>query len=146
MGSVLVSAQASNEVPSKKCSFYKTVGNWPSPCTGALGSINGNTKFYNAFNCSAATSDSAGHPRKISGNENPACYLNMTLATLCGMSSLPAEAHWVTALANANRLLTGTASYAAFPYSPTQVVSFYGSASMKAQAYQFFSTYCETYA
>jgi hypothetical protein len=153
MASVVMSAQASNEVCSKKCSHYANYANWPGSCTNGTQAItcnnsndSYNTKFCVAFKCEAWTAqDSHGRPRYVNGVLNTDCLLNKSLKTLCNLHSGETEAHWATALGNANKLMAPTTG-APFPYTPGNVVSFYGDPAKKAAAYTFFSTYCEQYA
>ena len=138
MGSVVLSAQASNEVKSRKCSYYAT-GGWTGGCSST-------TKFATAFGCAANTSDSGSppRPRYISGSENPNCLLNMSVQTLCSSQASTVEAHWATALGNAYNPSV-PASGAPFPYTPAEVVALFSDLSRKDAAYAFFSQYCETY-
>jgi hypothetical protein len=153
MGSVVMSAEASNEVMSRKCSHYASYSNWPASCSNGSQSIicnqsndNNNTKFCVAFNCtSTSAQDSQGRPRYIGSTLNSACLLNKSLSTLCSSYSSTPEAHWATALGNANKLAVPVQG-APFPYTPAQVVSYYSDAVMASSAYTFFSTYCEQYA
>lgn len=142
MASVLMSATASQEVCSKTCSYYGNSGNWPSGCKGGTGgstSINCNTSFKVAFGCGPSATDSQGYPQSDSR-----CLLNKSLVQLCTSYQAYAEAHWATALANSNKL-AAPLSGAPFPYRPADVVSHYGDANMKAQAYTFYTQYCEIY-
>jgi Tfp pilus assembly major pilin PilA len=147
MGSVVMSAQASNEVCGKKCSHYASTSNWPSSCSNGTSSIvcnsstdSNNTRFKTAFKCDVAgTFDSLG---VAISNSN--CLLNKSLPTLCRDYSNSVEAHWATALGNANKLASPTTG-APFPYTPAQVVGHYGDAGMRASAYAFYTTYCENY-
>ena len=141
MGSVLMSAQASNEVCSKKCSHYANTSNWVT--------CNPSTKFCVAFNCTSWTVKDSNNVQRCDqwGNENASCLLNKTLSNLCSSHSSAVEAHWATALGNAYKLVTPTVG-APFPYSPGEVVAYFGSTdlTLKSSAYTFFSTYCEQYA
>lgn len=156
VASVVLSAQASNEVCSKKCSHYASCTNWPSSCSNGSTNIkcndtndNNNTKFCVAFNCNSWTAkDSNGVQRCDQwGNPNWNCLLNKSLPTLCNSHASSPEAHWATALGNANKLIAPPTG-APFPYSPGQVVAYFGSADLqlKSSAYTFFKDYCEQYA
>jgi hypothetical protein len=140
MGSVVMSAQASNEVCSKKCSHYASTANWPGSCSNGSTAITCNTAFKTAFNCNVGgTFDSLGV--SIS---NGNCLLHKSLATLCSSYSNTVEAHWATALANANKLAS-PATGAPFPYTPGEVVAHFGNVNIRASAYTFYTTYCENY-
>jgi hypothetical protein len=159
MGSVMHSAQAGNEVCSKKCSHYASYTNWPSNCTNGQKTITCNssndkynTKFCDVFNCNNhSAKDSNGVSLysyqwgKWTMNSN--CLLSKSLPTLCASNPSTMEAHWATAVGNAN-LLQSPVGSAPFPYSPAQVCGYYSSAdlTMKSAAYTFFSQYCEQYA
>lgn len=135
MGSVVLSAQASNEVKSRKCSYYGASGSWTGGCSST-------TSFATAFGCAAGSKDSGGLPLSDSN-----CLLNKSVRFLCASNatSPSVEARWATALGNAynpNVPATG----APFPYTPAEVVAFYFDLGRKAAAYAFFSQYCETYA
>jgi hypothetical protein len=67
------------------------------------------------------------------------------MLVLCTTYQTSQEAHWATALANANKLAMPVTG-AAFPYTPGQVVGYYQNAGMRASAYAFFKDYCEQYA
>ncbi len=147
MGSVVLSAQASNEVCGKKCSHYAVAGNWPASCSNGSVAItcnsatdSSNTKFKVAFACAGGALDSLGKAQA-----DPACLLNMSLPTLCASYPTSVEAHWATALGNANKLVAPVGS-APFPYTPAQVVGHFQNLAMKASAYTFYTTYCENYA
>ena len=142
MASVVLSAQAGNEVCSHKCSHYANSGNWPVSCTnGTTSGLTCNTQFKTAFKCPAGSSDSGG---KVTGTAG--CLLDKTLLDLCANYSGTSEAHWACALANANKCVN-VSGYANFPYPPATVVDgHYQNASMRGQAYTFYSTYCEAQA
>ena len=140
MASVILSAQASDEVCAKKCSHYATSTNWPSTCSNGSISFNCNTVFATAFNCASGTSDSLGVVRGHSG-----CLLDKTMLVLCTSYQGSLEAHWATALANANKLAVPAVG-AAFPYTPGQVVGHFQDLAVRTSAYSFYTTYCENYA
>lgn len=142
MGSTMLSAQASDELCAYKVSHYSDKSRWPSTCTGASGTISGDTRFKYAFGCSDGALDSQGR----STSDDSGCLLNKKLADLCKDYPSSPEAHWACALANANKL-SAPATGAPFPYTPQQVAGYYLSSDLiqKNAAYTFFSQYCEQY-
>lgn len=144
MGSNLMSRNPNDEVCAKKVSHYATSTNWPGTCFGAASTIVCTDTFKKAFNCSGTAVDSGGRAQS-----NTDCLLNKRLIDLCSMPAYntSAEAHWVCAMANANKI-NGSDGKASFPYTPAQVAGFYLSTDLvlKSSAYTFFTTYCENYA
>lgn len=145
--SVLMSAQASDEVKSYKCSHYGSSTNWPSICNNGSTSITCSTMFCTAFKCDyAGLYDSEGRPtRNSNGTRNTDCLFNKSLVTLCSQHAGTKEARWACALANANKLAVANGTSAAFPYTPAQVVALAQDSSKRDAAYAFFTTYTETY-
>ena len=131
--------QASDEVMAKRCSHYSSSGNWPSNCNNGSTTITCNSTFATAFGCPGGSSDSSG---TVKGQ--PGCRLDKTLLQLCTSYSTSQEAHWATALGNANKLAV-PAMGAAFPYSQGQVVGHYQDVAQRSSAYSFYTTYCENY-
>ena len=140
MASVVLSAQTSDEVCAKKCSHYSTSTNWPTSCSNGSITVTCNTPFATTFNCAGGTSDSLGVVRGQSG-----CLLDKTMLVLCTSHPTTAEAHWATALGNANKLITPPVG-APFPYTPGQVVGHFQDLAVRSSAYSFYTTYCENYA
>lgn len=150
VASVVLSAQASNEVQSKKCSHYSTGSNWPTSCHNGTNSFTHNSKFCDVFKCTAwDAKDSNGVKRKYSsgGSEDPNCLLNKTLLTLCQSHASKPEAAWCTGLANANKLASPS-SGAPFPYTPSQVLTHFASTDLtfRNSALTFYRDYAQTYA
>lgn len=149
VGSVVLSAQASSEVCSKKCSHYSSTTNWPSNCSNGSAPIDCNTKFCDAFGCTAWNAqDSNGIQRRPSAGaaQNPDCLLNKKLITLCTSFASSPEAAWCTGLANANKLANPSTG-APFPYTPGEVVGHFSSTdfTFRAAALTFYRDYAQTY-
>jgi hypothetical protein len=140
MASIVLSAQASNEVQSKKCSHYSNSSNWPSTCSNGTKAITCNSRFKTAFNCPSGSFDSKGVATGKAG-----CLLDKTLLDLCTNYSGSNEAHWACALGNANKLALPVTG-APFPYTPAQVVGHYQDGTLRPTAYTFYTTFCEQYA
>jgi hypothetical protein len=73
--------------------------------------------------------------------------LNKSLPDLCKNYSSSPEAHWATALGNANKLKNPIQG-APFPYSQREVVDFFNTTDLikRTAAYTFFRDYMQTYA
>lgn len=135
VGSVLISAQVNGtQNYGNSCSHFNNSGNIPSGCGGVV--------FKSVFSCSGK--DSLGQPLS-----SKYCLFNQTISgILC--SSNPAwtgsaEAHWATAYCNASRYSTNSSS-STFPYSQSQVCSYFSDVNNKAAAYSFFCGYMENVA
>ena len=149
-GSIVLSRQANDEVKCKNPTHYSDCSKWPATCTAGNGSGGyvtvkcndpndaNNVKLRVAFNCLGLTQDSRGYPLADSR-----CLLNMGPAKVCATAPDSLEAHWATALGNANKLATPLEG-APFPYTPREVIELALSAN-SSTALAFFRDYCEAY-